>query len=592
MNMRWSLNELYPSFESEEFKSDFERCKSEIAHIKSWVNENFSDVSNPASKLVQFINIQNNFLDLYSKLFLFAELTVSVEAKNEKALSVAEKLEELGTELTEPSVQFEKWLSSLDNLDIIISSEKVLDEHRFYLTELVKNNKYLLSEKEEIIVSKMKNTGSNAWTKLQELLASTLQVDITINGEKKQLPLSVVRNMAYDSNKDIRKVAYEAELNAYKKIDESSAASLNGIKGEVITTTKMRGYKSALEKTLIQSRMDEEVLNAMLDSMKESLPHFHRFYRKKAELLGHSDGLPFYDLFAPIGEVNMEYTYKEAREFIITNFRTYSDKLANFADHAFANRWIDAEPREGKRGGAFCANIHSIKESRILSNFTGSFNDVTTLAHELGHGYHGACLNEETYLNSRYPMPIAETASIFCETIVKNAAIQKASSKEVLAILEQDISDAGQVIVDIYSRFLFESEVFKQREEGSLSVDKLKAIMINSQKEAYGNGLDHNYLHPYMWVCKTHYYSADYNYYNFPYAFGHLFAKGLYAEYLTRGESFIEEYDKLLSVTGKENVADIAKSMGIDIRSKEFWRNSLKLIEEDIELFINMVTAK
>jgi oligoendopeptidase F len=213
---------------------------------------------------------------------------------------------------------------------------------------------------------------------------------------------------------------------------------------------------------------------------------------------------------------------------------------------------------------------------------------MTTLAHELGHGYHGAKLMEETYVNAEYPMPIAETASIFCETIVKEAALKNANEDEAFTILESDIGDAGQVIVDIYSRFLFESELFRRREEGAVSVNELKEIMMDAQKQAYGNGLDHNHLHPYMWTCKPHYYYASHNFYNFPYAFGLLFAKGLYAEYLKRGDEFVEAYDKLLSVTGKNKIAEVTMEMGIDVRNVDFWRGSLKLIERDIEKFINL----
>jgi pepF/M3 family oligoendopeptidase len=322
--------------------------------------------------------------------------------------------------------------------------------------------------------------------------------------------------------------------------------------------------------------------------MRESLPDFHGYFRKKAELMGYSNGLPFYEMFAPMGNMNMQFSYKEARDFIVANFKTFSNSLSSYAANAFDSRWIDAEPREGKRGGAFCENIHSIGESRILANFDGSFNSMITLAHELGHGYHGACLMKEEYLNSDYPMPIAETASIFCETIVKEAALKAANEEETFTILESSISDSAQVIVDIYSRFLFESELFKSRESGSLSVKELKEIMLNAQKEAYGNGLDHNFLHPYMWLCKPHYYSADYNFYNFPYAFGLLFSKGVYAEYLKQGGEFAGKYDKLLSVTGKMNISDVAKVMNIDVHKVDFWRSSLELIKKDIDRFIKL----
>ncbi|MFZ5353164.1 MAG: M3 family oligoendopeptidase [Bacillota bacterium] len=589
MNQRWSLDALYTSFEAQEFKNDFERFEKEIARINKWAEENLNSHEDAAKKIEEYIVFMNDFNHLATRLMGFANLTTSVEAKNEKALKISDILDEKITELTKPEVAFQKWLGKLQNIESIINDSQTLKDHGFFIMENVEKTKYLLSDEEEVLVAKLQNTGSNAWSKLQEVLTSTLLVDITVNGEAKKLPLPTVRNMAYSPDAELRKTAYEAELAAYSKIEESSAAALNGIKGEVITLSKLRGFSSPLERTCIEARMDLETLNAMLTAMRESLPAFHRYYRKKAELMGHKNGLPFYDMFAPMGNVDMQFTYQEARDYIVKNFRSFSDKLADFAAHAFDNRWIDAEPREGKRGGAFCSNLHVIKQSRILSNFDGSFSNMTTLAHELGHGYHGACLMDETYLNSRYPMPIAETASIFCETIVKEAALKEANEEETFAILENDISDSGQVIVDIYSRFLFESELFRRREtEGALSVNDMKQIMLNAQKEAYGSGLDHDKLHPNMWTCKPHYYYASHNFYNFPYAFGLLFAKGLYAEYLKRGKAFVPEYDKLLSVTGKKKLADVALEMGIDIRSAEFWRNSLKLIEKDIEKFISL----
>ncbi len=588
MNQRWSLDALYTSFDAPEYKRDMERLDKEIEKIQKWTVESFVDTQNASAKLEQYIVMMNEFYHLYTRLADFAHLTLSTDAKNEVALKFEDILDQKGTALTKPEVTFTKWLGKLSNIDEVISSSDYLKKHEFFIKENANKNKYLLSDAEEILISKMKNTGSNAWAKLQELLSSTLLVDITVDGEQKKLPLPVVRNMAYSEDSKLRKTAFDAELASYKQIEASSAASINGIKGEVITLAKMRGYASPLDMTVLDARMDMQTLDAMLTAIRESLPSFHKYYRKKAELLGYNNGLPFYEMFAPMGNADMKFTYEEARDYIVKNFRTFSDSLADFAANAFDERWIDAESRDGKRGGAFCSNLHTIKESRILSNFDGSFSSMITLAHELGHGYHGANLMEETYLNADYPMPIAETASIFCETIVKEAALKSANKEEAFTILETDISDAGQVIVDIYSRFLFESELFRMREEGAASVNELKEIMLKAQKEAYGDGLDQDQLHPYMWVCKTHYYYATHNFYNFPYAFGLLFAKGLYAEYTKRGDEFVKAYDKLLSVTGKMKISDVTMEMGIDVRSVDFWRISLKLIEKDIEKFVNL----
>jgi len=334
--------------------------------------------------------------------------------------------------------------------------------------------------------------------------------------------------------------------------------------------------------------MEIETLETMIAAMKESLPVFRKYLRRKGEILGHSNGLPFYELFAPMGNVEMEFDYEKGKAFVEENFRTFSNKLGDYARTAFDGQWIDVYPREGKVGGAFCSNLHMLGQSRIMLNYGNTFSDVVTMAHELGHGYHGDCLKEEEYLNSDYPMPIAETASTFCETIVKKAAIKTASKEEAFSILESELGDCTQVIVDILSRFIFEKNLFEGRKESSLSSNELKELMVEAQKEAYGDGLDPEYLHPYMWICKPHYYEAGYNYYNFPYAFGLLFAKGLYAEYLKRGEEFVKQYDKLLSVTGKLKVAEVTKIMNIDINSIDFWRSSLKIVEEDIEKFLEL----
>ena len=586
MELNWSLKEIYPSFNSDEFKKDIENISKIIEEINEWVSIVTKDNMNKVESLEQYIEKFTRLTQLSYRLGSFINLSLSVNTKDKDALKYSDILDKKLTNIVEASTKIERWISNISDIDEIINKSKLLKEHEFVIKNIVQQSKYLLSDREENIIANMQNTGSNAWAKLKDTLISNLRVDIEEDGELKQLPLTVVLNMAYDKSEEVRKKAYEAEIKSYKKVEEGVAAALNGIKGEVLTICEFRGYKSPLEKTLLDSRMDEESLNAMLDAMKESLPIFRKYLRRKAEILGHKNGLPFYDLYAPISDIDMKFSYEAGAKFVEKNFRTFSDKLGDFAKKAVDNNWIDVIPKEGKVGGAFCDNLHFIGESRFLLNYGNSFGDVTTLAHELGHGFHGECLKNESILNSDYPMPIAETASTFCETIIKKAAIKEASKEEALVILESEISDCTQVIVDIYSRFLFEKSFFEAREESTLGVEEIKELMINAQKEAYGDGLDPEFLHPYMWAWKPHYYDADSNFYNFPYAFGLLFAKGLYAEYLKKGGDFPNEYEKLLSITGKNKIADVTKVMGIDIHDKEFWKNSLKTIEDDIEKFI------
>jgi pepF/M3 family oligoendopeptidase len=585
MDQRWNLETLYTSFESPEINEDFNRIQQLLDQLLSTT---LGDTQlEPESILTEYITHYNIIGDLISKLYSFGSLNYSVNTSNRNALKLMEQVEKFFPQLTKLEVKFQKRLKDID-LEQMTSKNTLINHHSFFLNELKKHTQYLLSDEEEALIALMKNTGSSAWSKMQQTLTSNLLVDIELNNEQKKLPLSVVRNLAYEKDGYIRKTAYEAELKSYEKIENSSAACLNAIKGEVITLMKQKGYKSPLEMTLLNSRMDKETLDAMMTAIKEYLPTFRHYLKKKSEILGHTNGLPFYDLFAPIGTTDMHYTYESAHDFIVKNFSDFSSKLGSYADHAFKSNWIDAEPREGKVGGAFCDNLHAIKESRIMANFTGSFNDVTTLAHELGHGYHGECLKEVSYINSHYPMPLAETASIFCETIIIHSALKTASKEEALSILENDLMGATQVIVDIYSRFLFESELFKRREDSSIPVEDLKKIMLDAQKEAYGDGLNHDFLHPYMWACKPHYYYADSNFYNYPYAFGLLFAKGLYAKYLDQGEAFIPKYDALLKATGYNSIRDVLEIMAVDSHSVDFFKNSLEIIKQDIDKFCSL----
>ncbi|MGL4737603.1 MAG: M3 family oligoendopeptidase [Cellulosilyticaceae bacterium] len=591
MSLNWSLKELYESIDAPAFKADLGQLDTALEGLKTFVVEAVKNHEDEKAKLEEYINLSQKLYDLEEKLYCYVSLIQSVESTNDAANKYEGLLMQKMSSMAETDARITKWISEIEDVTALITSSELLKVHEFFIKETIEQQAYMLSDREEGIIARMKNTGSSAWTNYKNLLIATHKVDIEVDGVLKQLPLTEVLNMAYDPKKEVRERAYHAETASYKKIEEGVAAALNAIKGEVLTVCDMRGYKSPLEMTLKNSRMDQETLDAMLEAMKESLPIFRQYLRRKAELLGYTNGLPFFELYAPVVTKEMPFPYEEGKAFVEKNFRKFSNHLADFARKAMDQDWIDVMPKEGKVGGAFCCGLHCIGESRVLLNYGNNLGDVITMAHELGHGFHGECLREESNINTHYPMPLAETASTFCETLVKKAAIKEADEEEALAILENEISDAAQVIVDIYSRFLFEGEVFKRREEGPLSVKEIKEIMAWAQKEAYGDGLDPEYLQPYMWTWKSHYYSADSNFYNFPYAFGLLFAKGLYAAYQEQGSSFAERYEKLLAITGKNTIADVVKEIGLDVHDVNFWRNSLKIIKEDIDNFMEL-TAK
>ncbi|MGH4123850.1 MAG: M3 family oligoendopeptidase [Clostridium sp.] len=587
MDLTWNLDTLYTSFNSEKFKGDEELLNEYIINLNKWAEKNLKDRSNATFKIEEFLNLYNEYKSLYSCLYCYAYLISSADCSNVEAMDVLDNMEDRDSSVIETFVSFNNWLKHFNNIDELIEASPYLIEHRFYIKELLLQSKYLLSEDVEVVIAKMQSTGSRSWERLYMELTSTILMDINIEGELKKVSLSELRNMAYEKSESLRKAAYYAEADACKSISQASAACLNGISGEALTIYDMRGYKSPLEKVLKVSMMDYETLNAMFSAIKERLPIFHEYYHKKAEILGHKVSLPFYDIFAPVGDANTKISYLDARDLIVSSFKTFSKELADFAKKAFDNRWIDAEPRTGKGNYGLDVDIFPIKESRILANFTGNFSDVAVLAHEIGHAYHSYCLRNEEMLNTDYPNPIAETAAIFCETIVNKALLNILPINEGLSILEKSISDAGYYIVDFYGRYLFENKLFERRKSGQLSVEELNELMLNCMVEAYGDSIDIETIHPYMWMNKAGYYMVGNEFLNFPYSFGVLFSKGVYSEYMKKGEAFVEQYNIFLSATSKNNIVDIAKIIDIDVHSIDFWRNALNLIQKDIEVFIN-----
>lgn len=584
---KWNLDALYTGYNSPEFTQDLAAIQTsidEMAALAKSLNENPS-----LDETCAILKQLQKFQLLSRKVGTFISLNSSADTTDTETVKWRNLYSSRVSGASKPLTQLTKALSKID-LEAYAKASDLVAEHRFYLQEIKDKAKYMLSDEVEEAISKMELNASDAWNSLQRYMTST--VEIPFEGKKETL--SSIRNMAYSEDKNIRKAAYEAELAGYDKIKDAVAYALNSIKGEANVIAEMRGYDSVLDMTLVTSRMKKETLDAMWSAIKKYLPDFHRYLRHKAELLGYSNGLPFYELFATLKcDESRSFTIEEAREYLVKNFDSFSTEVSAIVNRAYEEEWIDFYPRKGKVGGAFCSNLPYLEQSRVLTNFDGSLSDVVTLAHELGHAYHGSRIQDHSILNTRYTMPVAETASTFNETIIMNAAIRDAASDQEKAMLiESMLQDITQVICDIYSRFLFESEVVEKRKNQFLFSKDLEEIMISAQKTAYGDGLDHSQLHPFMWINKSHYYSAGLNFYNFPYAFGCLFAKGLYAQFLKEGPTFVDKYNRLLHATTVSSCEEVAMMADIDITKEDFWISSLNIVKDYIEQFIELTPIK
>lgn len=585
MNYTWSLDELYTSFDSNEFKRDLDELSTAGEKMLEFSQKELVDYNNATKKIEKYIELTRRYSELVIRLRSYASLRISTNSKDGEATAYLGKVGKYASELTASKIAFQNYLKNYDNIDKSINESSLLKEHEFYLYEIIEACKHQLSDKEEILISKMKLTGSTAWSQLQGKVSSEAVVELEENGEKITIPVTALSQLPSTDDIEVKKNRFFAECRAYDKYADISAACLNNLKGEVLTISELRGYSSPLEMTLNECRMDKETLDALIGSIEEYLPQLRRYYKIKAKLLNYPNGLPYFDISAQVGKSNKKYTIEEGKETVLNAFRGFSEELYEFAKKAFDNRWVDFEPKAGKRSGAFCSGIYPIKESRVLTNFNGNIKDVNTLAHELGHGFHGKQLTIESILNNTYPMPLAETASTFCEEVLKNELLKNISDEEKLSFLSFSILSAIQVTVDILSRYYFETEFFNRRKDHELSVDEIKEVMLEAQKKSYGDGLDNELLNPYMWLNKVHYYYAERNFYNFPYAFGLLFSLGLYSIYEKKGKAFIDDYNNLLKATGKMKIADVCKLVDVDVRSKEFWKMSLDKIVASIDEF-------
>lgn len=594
---RWDLTNVYPSLESKEFNAAVADYKKQIAALEKFYKNKLSKVSEKAkakdlAPLVgEAIDRINSIQTLSSTIFPYIYSFVTTDSRDKLAMKTLSEMEQASLPMSQLQTQFTAWLGKFSsNLADVSKLNQSAKEHAFMLKEAAEQSKYLMSEVEENLAAELSLSGGNAFGKLQGTVTSQLSVDFELDGKVQKMPMPALINLRGHADESVRRRGYEAENIAWEGVKEVLAACLNGVKGEANTLNKKRGRKDAIHSSMDAARMDRKSLNAMLEAMQGSFPMFRKYFKSKAKKIG-KEQLAWWDVFAPIGKADKVYSYEEARDFILENFGKFSPDLKAFAKRAFDNNWIDAEQRDGKRGGAFCTEVQGLKESRILCNFDGSFDQVSTLAHELGHAFHNECAYQanKTVLQQLTPMTLAETASTMCETIVTEAVLATTKDpQEELAVLEAQIQGAAQVVVDIYSRYLFEKEVFERREQSELSADDFNDIMERAQKATYGDGLDERYLQKFMWTWKPHYYSSGLSFYNYPYAFGLLFATGLYAIYQERGEAFVEDYKNLLASTGEQTAAKLAKRFGIDITTRKFWDDSLAIIGKRIDRYVEL----
>lgn len=591
----WDLSDLYPSLDSREYAAAREAYGAGVARLEALYDEqnvrggDALDVNDATVTAFEAaLTDTNEILNELRRVNAYISSFLTTDARDDRAQAEMSGLEKDSARLGKLRTRLDAFVARFDTSQLVDASTVAAD-HAFPLERASYRADHQMTESEEALASDLALTGSSAWYRLYNDISARITVPVDLPGiGVKELPITQARAMAKDVDREVRKNAFDAEIEGWKTWSAPIAAALNSIKGEAATLNARRGYAHALEPALAYNNVEAETLDAMQRAVVASFPDFRRYMKAKANLLGIGDQLAFYDLFAPVATgADASIDWDGATESVTSAFGGYSDQLAGLAKRALDEKWIDAEIREGKRGGAFCMSVDG-NRSLVLLNFDGSFDSVQTLAHELGHAYHNTQLADRTPYQRQTPMALAETASIFCETVMVEHGLSTADDNARLNILEVDLQGSCQVVVDIHSRFLFEKALSEKRVERALSVAELCELMADAQAQTYGDALSVD--HPYMWAAKPHYYGMAF--YNWPYTFGLLFGIGLYAQYKVDPEKFRAGYDDLLSATGLGSAASLAARFDIDVTDEAFWTASLDVVRARIDDFVNLASQK
>ncbi len=578
---RWSVADVHESFNARSFTDAMERAGSNVARLEALFETHNIRSLDPRTPNAQdgaaadvVIQAFNKTVDEQDILISYIYATVSTDSRQEQAQGLLSEMEDLDARISPLLARLADWVASLDANAL----KQVSDEAREHLGPLLRLQDraiHQMSEAEEGLYAELGTTGSSAWGRLQSDLTSQLSVDVHLPTGTKSMPMAAVRGLATDNDLEVRKAAYEAEMRAWPTVAVACAAAMNSIKGEANTVNKRRQWMAPIDASLYSNSVSNATFTAMQSAISASLPDFRRWMRVKAQLHGDTNGLSWWNLFAPLHISPGAISWDEGISLVKDAFSSYSDRLAHLVDRSIDEQWLDAEPREGKTGGAFCMSFVDDR-SLVLLNWSGSVDSAQTTAHELGHAYHNTQLAHRTPLQKRLPMALAETASIFCETLVVEDGLSRMQGDERLALLDVNLIGASQVVVDIHSRFLFETEVFARRQRRTLGVSEFNEIMLQAQSDAYGDGLDQSTRHPHMWVLKPHYYGS--HFYNWPYTYGLLFGLGLYAKYQSNPDHFRENYDTVLSRAGMDTAEELGQAFGIDVTDVAFWTSSLDVL--------------
>ncbi len=515
----------------------------------------------------------------------FASCLTAQDVEDEKALVISEEISAMAATWESIMTDVEEVAIETDDTawNQLMSHEKLAGT-TFYWNELRRNAKLKMEPKLEKLASELAVNGYHAWNRLYNKLAGDLRAEFVVGGKREVLSMGQLSTKFNQSDREVRRQAFEKLEETWRTVDSAASMALNAQAGYRLSVYKERHWDSPLFEPLLNGRLKKETVDAMWDAVARGGRKMSEYIDAKKKILK-IDEFRWYDQTAPIGTVERRISYKEAGDFVVEHLTNFSPELGSFARTVIDRRWIEAEDRPGKAAGGFCTGLPVKQESRIFMTFSGNYDEIMTLAHEIGHAYHSYVLKSQDYLARHYPMNLAESASTFNEHLVTDAALDAAADKEErLTLLDHKIGEGFIMFCNIRARYLFDTMFYEERKKGSVPKDRLNEIMVEAQKTAYGDILAADGYHPLFWASKLHFFETEVPFYNFPYTFGYLFAGGIYDRAKKEGQAFADKYRALLADSGSMTTEDLAaKHLGVDLTAGEFWDDAVSRVLIDIE---------
>jgi oligoendopeptidase F len=583
--MTWDLTSYFREFNGAEMLQFKEALRNDIAVLQQEAAALPALTNDDADAWEQLLLRNENVARRMSHLSSYISCLVSADARNEAYLKEEAALTRLRAEVAKIRVEFLRALKGVsEEVFLSFAARSVLAGAQNYLNRLREEAGRAMAPEQEILATDLGIDGIQAWGRLYDTISSKLEFDmLSPDGSRERIPMSQRRSLMDHRDRRVRKAAFDGGNEAWKTLEDVAAAALNAIAGTRLALNRHRKVNHFLDIALFQAAITQKTLNAMLEALYANIDLPRRILRLKANRMGQK-AVAWYDLGAPLDLPDQDkLSWENAKKNVAESFSRAYPALGDFFQRqVIAQSWVDWEPRAGKRPGAFCTSSMMSKESRIFMTYNESLGDVLTLAHEAGHAFHGFLMRDLRPYARIYPMTLAETASTFGEQVLMNGLLEDAAIHDApkAMMLDAEVGHGAIYLLDIPVRYEFEKAFYEERQGGELSVSRLKELMVETQRRMLSDVLEPGGEDPYFWASKLHFYISGLTFYNFPYTFGFLLSRGLYAMFKANGSEFLSQYEQFLRLAGSDTAENVVRrTLGRDLETPEFWSEAIQSLQ-------------